>query len=282
MPRPPASGERTERRQPCRSHIRRAIARPRPRRGAASALVVVGAPALVIALEDVRQRRLVDAGPVVAEGQGVRVAIDAQGRRRGVLDRVAHDVAADGEQRLPVGDERRPVGDRDIDPQRALRGPVGERVAHRAQAFAQGDRRGRIGPAGTRCKRRFGGRHDVVDGGDDAVDPMLRGGRERRLQRDQLGVGSDGGERRADFVVEVGGELALARHRLVDPVAKAVEGFHQHAGLVERRPRQAGRSGAQRAMLRVASTIGPTAIEATQRAISAAEATQMHQSTSSV
>ena len=67
--------------------------------------------------------------------------------------------------------------------------------------------------------------------------------------------------------------------RLVDAVAEAVEGLHQHAGLVGGAGWPAsGSSGAERAMLRVAATIGPTAIAATARAISTAAATQISQS----
>jgi len=56
-----------------------------------------------------------------------------------MLDGVADDVAADGEQGLPVDDGRGIGADLDGDPQLARGGAIGERVAGGAHAFAKVD-----------------------------------------------------------------------------------------------------------------------------------------------
>ena len=104
VPRPASSGERTSSCQPCRSQSRLAIARPRPRtrapRAAPRRRGRVGRSARANSRPSARR---IDARAVVAEDEGAPIAADAQRRRRGVLDRVAQQVAHDGQERLAIG-----------------------------------------------------------------------------------------------------------------------------------------------------------------------------------
>ena len=219
------------------SHRRRAIARPRPRRD-----VGVAAPSSADGLGDIARtraarRRRRCPGRRRGRSEPVASARDRQGRRRGMLDGVAHEVAADGQQRLRV-EQQRPAP-----PSTAMTMRSAEDVARSAIAVADGAnaaRATRQAPA-RRLRPRWTTSVDsrrVDDLVDRCHDPFeaqpLRGRRSSISMADQFGVGTDRRQRRADLVIEVGSEFALASHRVVDAVAKPVEGLHQVAGFVER------------------------------------------------
>ena len=118
------------------------------------------------------------------------------------------------------------------DAQAARGGAVGQGLARSVQQAGKLDGLDVGESAGAVRKGRLCGGADLVDRSDDAIESGLLRARQGGLEAQQFGVGADRRQWRADLVVEVGGELALAGQHVVDAISEAPEGFHQHTGFV--------------------------------------------------